>query len=85
VNAVGDGYVDSFCYALTPHRSRWEGTYSGSVGTSNAGVPGCATGANCSCVEPNANASAYTDIYKDFLTDFYIAQVPDRLYFLLNL
>ena len=30
---------------------------------------------NCSCTEPNANASGYGTGYRNFLTDFFIAQV----------
>jgi len=55
-------------------RSRWEGTYSGSVGTVANGL-GCAGGVGCSCTNANANSSDYSKTYKEFLSDFYIAQV----------
>ena len=75
VNAVGQGYLQLFkaVYKLV-YRSRWEGTYSGRVGTA-AGGPGCATGVGCSCSQANANSSDYSDTYKQFLSNFYIAQV----------
>ena len=54
-------------------RSRWEGTYRGTKGTTAAG-PGCAWG-NCTCAAANAESSDYSAVYKEFLSDFYIAQV----------
>ena len=60
------------------YRSRWEGTYSGNAGTVANG-PGCATGVGCSCSEANANSSDYSDTYKQFLSDFFIAQVNSGL------
>ena len=62
-------------YRVTVNRSRWEGTYDGTVGTSVVGTPGCPGSVDCSCTDANANASAYSDEYKRFLSDFYIAQV----------
>jgi hypothetical protein len=57
-------------------RSRWEGTYSGTKGTTAAG-PGCA-GGNCTCAPANADSLDYGNVYKEFLSDFYIAQVYSR-------
>ena len=62
-------------YRVTVDRSRWEGTYDGTVGTTVVGTPGCPGSVDCSCTDANANASAYSDEYKKFLSDFYIAQV----------
>jgi hypothetical protein len=60
---------------LNACRSRWEGTYDGNFGTSNPGIPGCANSANCSCTQANANVTDYSDSYKKFLSDYFIAQV----------
>ena len=57
------------------NRNRWEGTYDGTVGTAVVGTPGCPGNVGCSCTPANANASDYSDEYKKFLSDFYIAQV----------
>ena len=51
-------------------RSRWLGTF-----PTNTGELGCAGGVDCSCTDANANASEYSDVYKTFLSDFFIAQV----------
>jgi hypothetical protein len=68
------GKISSLRFRLTGvARSRWEGTYSGTKGTTAAG-PGCA-GGNCTCAPANADSSDYSDVYKEFLSDFYIAQV----------
>lgn len=71
------GKVSSVPFRLTyVVRSRWEGTYSGTKGTTAAG-PGCA-GGNCTCAPANADSLDYSDVYKEFLSDFYIAQVCSR-------
>jgi|SRR5277367_2600431 len=62
-------------HQVTVNRSRWEGTYDGTVGTKVVGTLGCPGGVGCSCTDANANASDYSDEYKKFLSDFYIAQV----------
>ena len=51
-------------------RSRWEGTF-----PSDTGKLGCANGTGCSCTDANADGSNYSDAYKLFLTDFFVAQV----------
>jgi hypothetical protein len=70
------GKDSSARFRLTVSRSRWEGTYSGTKGTTVAG-PGCA-GGNCTCAPANADSLDYSDVYKEFLSDFYIAQVHSR-------
>ena len=67
--------TSTIIHRVTVNRSRWEGTYDGTVGTTVVGTPGCPGGVGCSCTDANANASDYSDEYKKFLSDFYIAQV----------
>jgi len=67
---IVNGYLLGSNCAL---RSRWEGTYQGTKGTTAAG-PACA-GGNCTCAAANADSSDYSAVYKEFLSDFYIAQV----------
>jgi hypothetical protein len=73
LNAVGEGYGPLYFGLTCAFRSRWEGTYSGTEGTAATG-PGCA-GGNCTCAPANANSEDYSAVYKEFLSDFYIAQV----------
>lgn len=52
------------------NRSRWLGTF-----PTDTGELGCAGGVDCSCTDANANSSEYSDVYKNFLSDFFVAQV----------
>lgn len=57
------------------NRSRWEGTF-----PTNTGIQGCANGTDCSCIDANANASDYSDVYKLFLNNFFVSQVTSLKY-----
>ena len=63
------------------NRNRWEGTF-----PTNTGKLGCANGTGCSCTDANADGSNYSDVYKLFLADFFIAQVfhPSHKFQLIN-